>query len=187
MSKQSALAALSAAALLLAAGCSQDPASPGADATRPPAAVATQPCPEPAYTAMPDGIELGQPFLVRSDRIVATANGGERRRTWLEITEGDPRQVAEAIVADLLADGFQRLEARERDDGITRHAVHKRGVGRINISASSDLGAKPSHPRAVGLVGFDWPVAGGDEGPGEGEGLVDPAPGEAPDADPTGD
>ena len=170
MSKQLAMAALSAATLWLAVGCAQDAAPDGDARTATGAAQVadTAPCPEPAYLAMPAGIELDQPFLVASDRVYETDAGGERRRTWLEIQEGDPLQVAEGVVTGLLAEGFERVETRERDDDITRLAVHKRGVGRINISATRELGARPSHPRSVGQVGFDWPVAGPDEGPDAG-------------------
>lgn len=157
------------AAFLLAA-CSQDreaaPAATSASTGAP--AAATEPCPEPEYRPLPEGISLGQPYLVRGDRVYVTRAGAERRRASLELLEGDPVAAAESIVAQYEAQGFNRLEVPERDDGIVRYAVRKGGVGRVNISASSDRGRNPSHPRSVGVVAVDWEFAPAPEAPGAG-------------------
>lgn len=181
MSNKSILLAAGLAAFMVA-GCAQETASP--DGAAPAAAdagvadgsaAAMAPCPDPAYRATPDDVALDQAFLVRQDRLYVTRTGAERRRTSLEIQEGDPRQLAERVVGDLVGQGYRQIEVADRGDGIARYAVTKRGVGRVNVAATTDLGARPSHPRSVGVVSFDWPVAGADEDDGSAQEAAEAA------------
>lgn len=147
-------------AAFLMAACSQDrDAAPETTIAAGEQAATTAPCPEPAYRPLPEGISLEQAYLVKGDRVYETRAGAERRRAVLELLEGDPVAAAESIVAQYEAQGFNRLEVPERDDGIVRYAVRKRGVGRVNVSATSDRGRNPSHPRSVGMVAVDWEFA----------------------------
>ena len=158
------------AALLFAAGCtSEAPAPTQATATDPtPVQADAEPCPPPEYSATPENVAVGHAYLVRADRIYETRAGGERRRSSLELLDGDPRAVAEAVVADLVGKGFRQMDVPDRGDGTLRLAVIKKGVGRINVAATDDRGSNPAHPRSVGIVTFDWPVTAA-QGASDGE------------------
>lgn len=150
------------AAAFLVAGCSQQPAqqeSTAPDAAPQAVQAESEPCPPAGYSATPDGVTVDHDYLVRADRMYVARSGDERRRTTLELLDGDPRTVAEAALATLMEQGFRQLDIPDRGDGVLRLAVHEPGVGRINISATDDRGGNPAHPRSVGLVGFDMPMA----------------------------
>jgi hypothetical protein len=158
-------------AVLLAAGCAQEqvpgqPAQNAAEeaATAGEAQQAEAPCPDPGYSPIPQGIPIEGDFYVRADRVYETRKGDERRKTTLELMSGDPSRTAETALSALVAQGFRQIDVPARDDGVARYAVRKAGIGRINVSATSDRGKKPSHPRSVGLISFDWPLpaAGGE-------------------------
>lgn len=171
-------------ALLLAVGCAKEapPAAPGpqAAATAATDAVETAACPEPRYSPLPPGAVFDQDFLVRRDRVNQTRSGALRRRTSLELLGGDAASLAAAIADRYAAEGFRRLDVADRGDGIVRFAVAKGGVGRINIAAAAGRPDKPVHPASVGVVSFDWPVAGAgvatgaDEASPESEGAAQP-------------
>ena len=59
----------------------------------------------------------------------------------------------------LAANGYRALQVADRGDGITRHGFAKRGEGRVNISATPEVGTRPAHPRSVGVLSIDWPSA----------------------------
>lgn len=170
------------AAMFLAVGCSQEPAPEAAAADPGPALQSeSKPCPPPEYSATPENVAVGHAYLVRADRIYETRAGGERRRSSLELLDGDPRAVAEAVVADLVGKGFRQMDVPDRGDGTLRLAVIKKGVGRINVAATDDRGSNPAHPRSVGIVTFDWPVTAA-QGAADGESpdAADAALGDAP-------
>lgn len=165
MTKKHLMAAPLLGAVLVVAGCSGDPAATGTvasdttDAATAAADAAAVDCPAPAYSATPPDVsEVESQYFVRTDRVYVTKAGDERRRTTIELMEGDPGAVAQAIVDGYVARGFRQLEVADEGDGTSRFAVTKAGVGRTNISATTDRGNNPSHPRSVGLVHFDWPV-----------------------------
>jgi len=158
-------------AFLVALGaCSQETVQPASTSTRDttvaPAASKEQPEIDLGYDyrPLPDGVGIEAPFVVRNDRIYVTKAGDERRRTSLEILEGDSTRLAEAAVGQLEAQGFSRMQIPERGDGVLRMAVRKKGVGRINVTANPDVGNNPSHPRSVGVISFDWPSAAAQAG-----------------------
>jgi len=180
-------------AALLAAGCAQE-TSPAGDtagpAVGPVEAAAADPaaeCPEPRYSPLPAAVAFDRDFLVRTDKVYVTRAGGERRRTSLEILDGDAQAIAREVVADLVAQGARELDVEDRGDGTLRLAVNQRGVGRINVSATDDRGANPAHPRSVGIVAFDWPLSGGDDADAEADGATGEAqPEPEPVSDPVG-
>jgi hypothetical protein len=147
--------------LLGAVGCAQEapvqPVAEAADAQATAQQVST-PCPEPAYSPLPDGISVDNDFIVRSDRVYVTKTGVERRRTTLELLDGSPSTVADAVVANFVGQGFRPMDVPDKGDGVARQSVRKGGVGRINVTATSDTGANPAHPRSVGIVAIDWPL-----------------------------
>jgi hypothetical protein len=110
------------------------------------------------YTPLPDYVVIDTPFHVRSDRIYATKNGIMRRRSTLELLQGGAVPVATAISEELTAAGFRAVDVKDKGDGITRLGFLKKGTGRINVSATPEVGEKPSNPKAVGVVSIDWPV-----------------------------
>lgn len=170
---------LLAIAMMFALGCADDQARTAVDdiQTEASAAVAgsaaSGSCPEPPYSATPAGVAVNHQYFVRSDRVYSTRTGVERRRAALELLSGDARQVAEAALAGYLARGFRQIDVPDRGDGVARYAVRRSGVGRINISATDDTGRKPSHPRSVGVVAFDWPLTshGVDHSTGDADGT----------------
>lgn len=151
--------------LLLIAACTPDApadkavatgtyAGEAASSTR----VATD-CPQSVYSATPPGMSVDHDYLVRTDRVYTTKDGAERRRTTLELLDTAPEPLAKELMAALLANGYREIQQDDQGDGIQRFAARKPGLGRINISASNDVGKRPSHPRSVGLLAFDWPLA----------------------------
>lgn len=175
---------LLAIAMMFALGCANDPARTAADDIQTDASAAAAgfaasgSCPEPTYSATPAGVTVYHRYFVRSDPLCSTRIGVERRRTALELLSGDARQAAAAL-AGYLARGFRQIDVPDRDDGAARYAVRRSGVGRINISATDDIGAKPSHPRSVGVVAFDLPLTshGVDHSTGDvdGTGITEPS------------
>jgi len=165
MTKKHLMAAPLLGAILAVAGCSgdrpaSDTATPADAGTADANAAAAIDCPAPVYSATPPGVsEVQSQYFVRTDRAYVTKAGDERRRTTIELMEGDPVAVAQAIADGYVARGFRQLEVADEGDGTTRFAVTRAGVGRTNISATSDRGNNPSHPRSVGLVSFDWPLS----------------------------
>lgn len=149
--------------LVLAACSSEAPQSVATDAPETPAAASpvlpASAATPAAYTPFPDGVRVVSPFHVRSDRIYTTKGGDERRRATLETLESDAVATANDIASQLTGAGFRALDAKDRGDGVVRLGFLKKGVGRINVLASADVGEKPSNPRALGVVAIDWPTA----------------------------
>lgn len=112
-----------------------------------------------AYSPFPHGVVLVQPFHVRSDRIYTTKPGAQRRRATLELLADGPASAADSVRKQMAASGFRALTVKDKGDGITRLAFVKKGMGRINVNTSSEVGDKPSNPHAVGLIMFDWQLA----------------------------
>ena len=110
------------------------------------------------YSPLPKGVVLA-PFHVRSDRIYTTKVGAERRRATLELLEGGTAAAADDVSKQMAASGFRSLGVEDKGDGMIRLAFLKKDAGRINVTASSDVGDKPSNPHAVGLIMFDWQLA----------------------------
>lgn len=111
-----------------------------------------------AYSPLPAGIVLMSPYQVRVDRVYVTSKGEERRTTSLELLEGNVDSLAQDILRQLADTGYTAMNIPEKNDGVTRRAVRKKSVGRINVSNTEKLGAKPSNPRSVGVISFDWPL-----------------------------
>ena len=112
-----------------------------------------------AYSPFPDGIGLAQRFQVRSDRVYPIKSGAERRRTTIEVLEGDPVGALREIGRQFQEHGFAPVAVADRKDGVTRLAFRKRDAGRVNMAATSELGERPSNPRSVGVVWVDWQVS----------------------------
>jgi hypothetical protein len=112
------------------------------------------------YSPWPGMVIVETPFHVRSDRIYTTKNGADRRRTTLELLEGEAAKVIGSIGDTLVSGGFSAMNIPDKGDGIQRLAYRRNGYGRINLSAKSDVGDKPANPRATGLITFDWPLSG---------------------------
>ena len=98
------------------------------------------------------------PYQVRSDRVYTTKAGLTRRRSTLELLESDVATVVADVSTQLVSEGFRKVAVKDSIDGLTRLAFAKKDYGRINITGSKDVGDKPSNPKAVGLLSFDWPV-----------------------------
>lgn len=152
-----------AAALALSA-CSGQNASPqaSADATAtatPTKSVDGQALTAFAYSPFPEGVVLVQPFHVRSDRIYRTKAGAERRRSALELLDGGAPSAAQDVARQMASSGFRKLDVKDKGDGVTRMSFVKKGRGRINVASSSDVGSKPSNPKAVGVITIDWQLA----------------------------
>jgi hypothetical protein len=111
------------------------------------------------YSPFPLGVVLAQRFHVRSDRIYTTKSGAQRRRATLELLDGAPDATADSVSKQMASSGFRALTVKDKGDGITRLAFVKKGAGRTNVSISSQVGDKPSNPRAIGLIMFDWQLA----------------------------
>lgn len=148
--------------LVLLAACAREPANP----TPAPVPAGTDVAPAaPAvdagfdHTPLPAGIVVDTPYLVRSERVYLTRNGAERHRSTIELLEGDAVALASDIGTQLAANGYRALQVADRGDGITRHGFAKRGEGRVNISATPEVGTRPAHPRSVGVLSIDWPSA----------------------------
>lgn len=112
------------------------------------------------YSPWPGMVIVESPFHVRSDRIYTTKNGADRRRTTLELLEGEAANVIGSIGDTLVSEGFSAMNIPDKGDGIQRLAYRRNGYGRINLSAKSDAGDKPANPRATGVITFDWPLSG---------------------------
>ena len=155
--------AVLAAALALSACSGQNAAPPASTGTAADASQASSVGDHAstafAYSPFPQGVVLAQPFHVRGDRIYTTKSGAQRRRATLELLEGAPGDVADSVRKQMASSGFRALAVKDKGDGITRLAFVKKGAGRINVSISSNIGDKPSNPRAVGVIMFDWQLA----------------------------
>lgn len=160
--------------LLIISGCSQD-VSPVA--TLPPddtpessiepaeAENDTFNCANTIYAPYPPGMKLHARFIVRSDRVFLNQKGRERRRTALELLDGDAIQVAENAVSQLVAAGLKSKGAKQDAKGMTAYSLRKPDYW-VSVRVGTDVGARPAHPRSVGLVIFEWPAHA--EQPGEG-------------------
>lgn len=130
------------------------------------------------YSPLPSGVVVETPYIVRSERVYLARNGAERHLSTIELLEGDAIALASEIGGRLAADGYRTLKVADRGDGITRQAFNKRGAGRVNLSATQEVGERPAHPRSVGLISIDWQSAPAPRG--------SDAEGAAPDADDAG-
>ncbi len=99
------------------------------------------------------------PFHVPCNRIYTTKNGAERRRTTIELLEGEAATVIGSIGDSRVSEGFRAMNIQDKGDGIQRLAYKRNGYGRINLSAKSDVEDKPANPRATGPIMFDWPLS----------------------------
>lgn len=148
--------------VVLAAACSRN--EPSAPANEPTAVVEADAnaqvasCPGNTYSAVPEGVDLQGQYYIHNDRVYETKEGVERRHTSLELMSGDAVQIAKGVAQQYVEKGFRQMEIKDRGDGVTRLAVLKPGVGRINIDASADHGKNPSNQRSVGVISFDWVV-----------------------------
>jgi len=158
--------------LMFLAACSREQPVAPLEAEAPAAAAAsvdTAPVPQGfVYSPLPEGVSIATPFHVRNDRIYSTRTGAMRRRSNLELLEGDAAAAAVAVGSQLQAGGFRSIEIEDKGDGMTRLAFIKKAAGRVNLRAGSDVGAKPANPLAQGLLSIDWqvsaaPAAGSDD------------------------
>lgn len=146
--------------VVLAAACSKNeppaPANEPAPVVEADANAQLASCPGNTYSAVPDGVDLQGQYYIHNDRVYETKDGVERRHTSLELMSGDAVQIAKGVAQQYVEKGFRQMEIKDRGDGVTRLAVLKPGVGRINIDATADRGKNPSNPRSVGVISFDW-------------------------------
>lgn len=147
------------AGLFALAGCSEPvptTTSESQTAVYEPETAIAEKCPElRGYTFLPEGVAISTPYHLRSDRIYPK-NGQTRRRVAVEVLESDASTAMISFEASIVGAGFVVKSRKDRPDGEHVVTLTKKGAGATQIIANSDVGKRPFHPGAKGLITIDY-------------------------------
>ena len=165
---------LIAATMLVLVGCEPKPeagpagAVPAAATTAPAASapVAASPAVDAACAGNPDcGLLPPNVAIVvshehRRDWVYTFKPGVDRKQVIFEYTEGTPDAVFQSVEQSMAAAGFG-APTKAGKGNIVSASFRKDGYGKVLVWVNPDPGAKPRNPKAIGVLGFDYPAPPG--------------------------
>lgn len=123
-------------------------------------AATTKACPPAVigYRFLPEGLDVPVNYHLRADRIYTAKDNRLRRRVVLEFLEGDSDSVRTSVEEALVKAGYESRPSKTLKNNDIHTPYVKKGAPNIAVMINPEVGGKPYHPDAKGMLIYDYPL-----------------------------
>lgn len=108
------------------------------------------------YSPFPQGVNPDLALHFRHDQIRSRPDGEQRRVVAFEYLTGDQQSAMDALITAMTQAGYKAGSKRTRDDG-RFEVIFRKNREQVIGTVLSNVGKKPSHPDAKGIIALNMP------------------------------